>query len=71
MEQSDNGQVNLSMLWDAGKAVVRGWIIAISSFLKKQNQSSNSFCHATLLGHQLNGSLNRFIFLLGPKLFKM
>lgn len=38
MELNDNGEVNPSMLWDAGKAVLRGKIIAICSFLKKQRQ---------------------------------
>lgn len=36
LEYNDNGEVSPPVLWDACKAVMRGKVIAITSFLKKQ-----------------------------------
>ena len=36
LEYNDNGEVSLPILWDACKAVMRGRVIAATSFLKRQ-----------------------------------
>lgn len=38
MDINDNGEVTPGILWDSLKAVMRGKIIAISSFLQKNRQ---------------------------------
>ena len=35
MEHNDNGQVSVSTLWEAGKVLLRGKLIALSSKIKK------------------------------------
>ena len=39
MEFNDNGEVSPPILWDACKAVMRGRVIAVTSFLKKQRET--------------------------------
>lgn len=39
MEINDNGEANLSLLWDTAKAVMRGHIIQITSRIKKQREA--------------------------------
>lgn len=38
VKENDNGEVSPSVLWDACKAVIRGKLIAKSTYLKKQKQ---------------------------------
>lgn len=38
MDKNEHGEVNLSVLLDAGKVMLSGKSIAISSFLKKQRE---------------------------------
>ena len=38
VRENDNGEVSLSVLWDACKAVIRGQRIAKSTYLKRQTQ---------------------------------
>ena len=42
LETNDNENINQS-LWDAAKAVLRGKFIAIESYLKKQEKTSNRY----------------------------
>jgi len=37
MEHNDNGEVSVSILWEAAKAVLRGRLIALSSKIKKRS----------------------------------
>ena len=39
LETNDNENTNIQNLWDAAKAVMRGEIIAIQVFIKKQEKS--------------------------------
>ena len=39
LETNDNGDTTAQNLWDAAKAVLRGKVIAIQSYLKKQEKS--------------------------------
>ena len=39
LETNDNGDTTTQNLWDAAKAVVRGKLITIQSYLKKQEKS--------------------------------
>lgn len=40
LEYNDNGEVFPAILWDACKAVMRGTVIAVTSFLKKQREEN-------------------------------
>ena len=41
LETNDNENTTTQNLWDAAKAVLRGKFIAIQSYLKKQEKTSN------------------------------
>ena len=41
LETNDNENMTTQSLWDAAKAVLRGKFIAIQSYLKKQEKTSN------------------------------
>ena len=38
LETNDNENTMTQNLWDSAKAVLRGWFIAIQSYLKKQEK---------------------------------
>ena len=42
LETNDNGNTMTQNLWDAAKAVLRGKLIAIQSYLKKQETSQTT-----------------------------
>ena len=42
LETNDNGNTTTQNLWDAAKAVLRGRLIAIQSYLKKQEKKKSN-----------------------------
>lgn len=48
LDENDNEEVTPPVLWDACKAVLRGKIIAMTSFLKKQKQKTLETCKEDL-----------------------
>ena len=47
IEMSENENTTTQILWDSVKAMLRGWLIAIQAYLKKQekNQINNLALH--------------------------
>ena len=45
LEANDNENTTIRNLWDSTKAVLRGKLIAIQAFFKKQEKMSNNLTH--------------------------
>ena len=50
LKTNENEDQTISILWDTGKAIIRGKFIALQAYLKKIRKSSNTQSNFTLNG---------------------
>ena len=50
LETSENENTTIQNLWDTGKAILRGKLIALQAYLKKQEKISNKQYNFTFKG---------------------